>query len=141
MAIFFREVSRLLVSDGGLNEFDTESLGFGAGHRDQSSTRRREPAIAGITTRATSANGTHPIDRVDRVARTAALTLAYAYHAAGSGQPRRAAQFFGAAASVAAGAGADDRGPHAPSLAEAREWRPELWERRSSELNLRRANA
>src|SRR5438067_2532133 len=33
MAIFFREVSRLLVSDGGLNEFDTESLGFGAGHR------------------------------------------------------------------------------------------------------------
>src|SRR5216684_4060521 len=37
MAIFFRDVSRLLVSDGGLNEFDTESLGFGAGHRDQSS--------------------------------------------------------------------------------------------------------
>src|SRR5947207_3215960 len=33
MAIFFRVVSRLLVSDGGLNEFDTESLGFGAGHR------------------------------------------------------------------------------------------------------------
>jgi len=75
MAIFFREVSRLLVSDGGLNELDTESLGFGAGHRDQSSTRRREPAIAGITTRATSANGTHPIDRVDRVGRTAAMTL------------------------------------------------------------------
>src|ERR1700716_4291449 len=48
MAIFFREVSRLLVSDGGLNELDTESLGFGAGHRDQSSTRRREPAIAGL---------------------------------------------------------------------------------------------
>ena len=49
------------------------------------------------------------------------LLSAYAYHAAGSGQPRRAAQLFGAAASVAAGAGADDRGPHAPSLAEARE--------------------
>jgi DNA-binding CsgD family transcriptional regulator len=48
------------------------------------------------------------------------LLSAYAYHAAGSGQPRRAAQLFGAAASVAAGAGADDRGPHAPSLAEAR---------------------
>ncbi len=62
MAIFFRDVSRLLVSDGGLNEFDTESLGFGAGHRDQSSTRRREPAIARLTTRAASANGTHPID-------------------------------------------------------------------------------
>ena len=48
------------------------------------------------------------------------MLSAYAYHAAGSGQPRRAAQLFGAAASVAAGAGADDRGPHAPSLAEAR---------------------
>ena len=41
------------------------------------------------------------------------LLSAYAYHAAGSGQPRRAAQLFGAAASIAAGAGADDRGPHA----------------------------
>src|SRR5438309_5433719 len=40
-----------------------------------STTRRREPDIAGITTRPTSANGTHPIDRVDRVGRTAALTL------------------------------------------------------------------
>src|SRR5437879_279245 len=49
------------------------------------------------------------------------LLSAYAYHAAGSGQPRRAAQLFGAAASVAASAGADDRGPHAPLLAEARE--------------------
>src|SRR5207302_5530240 len=39
----------------------------------------------------------------------------------GPGQPRRAAQLFGAAASVAAGAGADDRGPHAALLAEARE--------------------
>ena len=48
------------------------------------------------------------------------LLSAYAYHAAGSGQPRRAAQLFGAAASVAASAGADDRGPHAPLLAEAR---------------------
>jgi DNA-binding CsgD family transcriptional regulator len=46
---------------------------------------------------------------------------AYAYQAAVSGHPRRAAQLFGAAASVAAGAGADDRGPHTPSLAEARE--------------------
>ena len=49
------------------------------------------------------------------------LLSAYAYHAAGSGQPRRAAQLFGAAASVAASAGADDRGPHAPLLAGARE--------------------
>ena len=48
------------------------------------------------------------------------LLSAYAYHAAGSGQPRRAAQLFGAASSVAASAGADDRGPHAPLLAEAR---------------------
>src|SRR5437764_3000725 len=49
------------------------------------------------------------------------LLSAYAYHAAQSGLPRCAAQLFGAAASVAAGAGADDRGPHAPLLAEARE--------------------
>src|SRR5256885_14337723 len=49
------------------------------------------------------------------------LLSAYAYHAAQSGLPRRAAQLFGAAASVAAGAGADDRGPHAPLLAEATE--------------------
>jgi len=49
------------------------------------------------------------------------LLSAYAYEAAGSGQPRRAAQLFGAAASVAASAGADDRGPHAPLLDEARE--------------------
>src|SRR5438270_6143560 len=49
------------------------------------------------------------------------LLSGYAYHAAGSGQPRRAAQLFGAAAGVAASAGADDRGPHAPLLAEARE--------------------
>jgi DNA-binding CsgD family transcriptional regulator len=49
------------------------------------------------------------------------LLSAYAFHAAGSGQPRRAAQLFGAAASVAAGAGADDHGPHAPLLAQARE--------------------
>ena len=33
------------------------------------STRRREPATAGIRTRATSANGTHPVDRVDRAGR------------------------------------------------------------------------
>src|SRR5437660_1259126 len=37
-----------------------------------SSTRRREPAMAGTTTRATSGYGTHPIDRVDRVGRVAA---------------------------------------------------------------------
>jgi predicted ATPase/DNA-binding CsgD family transcriptional regulator len=49
------------------------------------------------------------------------LLSAYAYHAARSGQPRRAAQLFGAAASVAASAGADDRGPHAPLLTQARE--------------------
>src|SRR5919199_716027 len=49
------------------------------------------------------------------------LLSAYAYHAAGSGQPRRAAQLFGAAASVAPSAWADDRGPHAPLLAQARE--------------------
>ena len=42
-------------------------------------------------------------------------------HAASSGQARRAARLFGAAASVGASAGADNRGPHAPFLAEAKE--------------------
>ena len=49
------------------------------------------------------------------------LLSGYAWHAAGSGQARRAAQLLGAAASVGAGAGADIVGPHAPFLAEARE--------------------
>ena len=34
-----------------------------------SSTSRSEPAMAGTTTRATRAKGTHPIDRLDRVDR------------------------------------------------------------------------
>ena len=49
------------------------------------------------------------------------LLSGYAWHAAGSGQARRAAQLLGAAASVGAGAGADIVGPHAPFLAQARE--------------------
>ena len=49
------------------------------------------------------------------------LLSGYAWHAAGSGQARRAAQLLGAAASVGAGAGADIVGPHAPFLAHARE--------------------
>ena len=48
------------------------------------------------------------------------LLSAYAWHAAGSGQPRRAAQLLGAAASVGAGAGADIVGPHAAFLAQAK---------------------
>ena len=48
------------------------------------------------------------------------LLSGYAWHAAGSGQARRAAQLLGAAASVGASAGADIVGPHAPFLAEAR---------------------
>ena len=49
------------------------------------------------------------------------LLSGYAWHAAGSGQARRAAQLLGAAASVGASAGADIVGPHAPFLAQARE--------------------
>jgi predicted ATPase/DNA-binding CsgD family transcriptional regulator len=49
------------------------------------------------------------------------LLSGFGSHAASSGQARRAARLFGAAASVGAGAGADNRGPHAPFLAEAKE--------------------
>src|SRR5205823_13090461 len=49
------------------------------------------------------------------------LLAGFGWHAASSGQARRAARLFGAAASVGAGAGADNRGPHAPFLAEAKE--------------------
>ena len=45
----------------------------------------------------------------------------FGWHAASSGQARRAARLLGAAASIGAGAGADNRGPHAPFLAEAKE--------------------
>jgi hypothetical protein len=44
------------------------------------------------------------------------LLSGYAWHAAASGQARRAAKLLGAAASVGASAGADIMGPHAPFL-------------------------
>jgi len=49
------------------------------------------------------------------------LLSGFGWHAASTGQTRRAARLLGAAASVGAGAGADNRGPHARLLAEARE--------------------
>jgi predicted ATPase/DNA-binding CsgD family transcriptional regulator len=49
------------------------------------------------------------------------LLSGFGWHAASAGQARRAARLLGAAASVGTGAGADNRGPHAPLLAEARE--------------------
>ena len=49
------------------------------------------------------------------------LLSGFGWHAASAGQARRAARLLGAAASVGAGAGADNRGPHAPFLAEAEE--------------------
>src|SRR5438128_2116400 len=49
------------------------------------------------------------------------LLSGFGSHAASSGQARRAARLFGAAASMGAGAGADNGGPHAPFLAEAKE--------------------
>ncbi len=47
------------------------------------STRRSEPAMAGITTTAMSGYGTHPIERFDRVGRTADRTFTWR-------RPRRA---------------------------------------------------
>ena len=41
------------------------------------STRRKEPEMAGIRTRATSTNGTHPTHPVDRVGRAAAGTVTW----------------------------------------------------------------
>ncbi len=49
------------------------------------------------------------------------LLSGFGWHAASAGQARRAARLLGAAASVGASAGADNRGPHAPFLAEAQE--------------------
>lgn len=49
------------------------------------------------------------------------LLSGFGWHAASSGQARRAARLLGAAANVGAGAGVDNRGPHAQFLAEARE--------------------
>ena len=49
------------------------------------------------------------------------LLSIFSWHAASSGQPRRAARLLGAAGSVGAGAGAEIIGPHAPFLAQTRE--------------------
>jgi DNA-binding CsgD family transcriptional regulator len=49
------------------------------------------------------------------------LLSGFGWHAASAGQARRAARLLGAAASLGAGAGADNRGPHTPFLAGAEE--------------------